>query len=46
MSPENLYKPHLATILEIRQEATGARGIKTFKMLERTSSIFQVNAQC
>jgi NAD(P)H-flavin reductase len=32
MSPENLYKPHLATILEIRQEATGARGIKTFKV--------------
>ena len=32
MSSENLYKPHLATIMEIRDEATGARGIKTFKI--------------
>ena len=32
MSPENIYKPHLATIMEIREEATGARGIKTFKV--------------
>ena len=32
MKSENLYKPDLATIIEIREEATGARGIKTFKV--------------
>ncbi len=32
MSIENPYLPHLATIIEIRDEATGERGIKTFKV--------------
>jgi NAD(P)H-flavin reductase len=32
MSSENIYMPHIATITEIRQEATGERGIKTFKV--------------
>ena len=32
MTSDNLYAPFLATILEIREEATSARGIKTFKV--------------
>ena len=32
MNPENSYVPSLATITEIREEATGERGIKTFKV--------------
>jgi NAD(P)H-flavin reductase len=32
LSTENPYLPHLATITEIREEATGERGIKTFKV--------------
>ncbi|UCF08065.1 MAG: hypothetical protein JSW28_10580, partial [Thermoplasmata archaeon] len=32
MNSEHSYVPNLATIIEIREEATGERGIKTFKV--------------